>query len=39
MLITSAGDDMYTLGSISMGVGVSKNEGSVSDERRLVLRY
>lgn len=38
MLITSAGDDMYILGSISIA-DVSKNEGSVSDIRRLALRY
>ena len=39
MLITSAGDDMYTLGSISIEGDVSKKEGSASEARRLVLRY
>ena len=39
ILIISAGDDMYTLGSMSTPVDVSKNVGSVSDERRLPLRY
>lgn len=39
MLSTSAGDDMYTLGSISIAADVSKNDGSGSDERRLALRY
>lgn len=38
MLITSAGDDMYTLGSMSM-LDVSRNKGSVSDARRLAPRY